>query len=89
MDMRMAHEILTEEDKRKLGDYAASIHWGFAPNDLMDQLEKYRNGTDHDKAEVLYLLEDCNYHTEAGLLIDEDYDGLYALTGMQVRTSRG
>ena len=75
MDMRTAHETLTAKDTAKLQSYAARIKWGFSLKSLKRQIEKFRKGTEHDKAEVLFLLEDCNFHDAAAYLCDGDVEG--------------
>ena len=50
----------------------AKIGWGFYPQDLMTLTCLHKMGYFQD--EIIDLLEDCNFHTEAGLMDDGKYD---------------
>ena len=48
------------------------IEWAFYPQDLMVLTCLHKAGLFQEK--IIDLLEDCNFHTEAGLLDDKKYD---------------
>ena len=50
----------------------SKIEWGFYPQDLLVLTCIHKAGYFRDK--IIDLLEDCNFHTEAGLLDDQKYD---------------
>lgn len=50
------------------------IDWGFYPEDIERLTALYKAGKYREK--ILDLLEDCNFHTEAALLEEEDYETL-------------
>ena len=50
----------------------SKLNWGFFPQDLMVLTCLYKAGYFREK--IIDLLEDCNFHTEAGLLDDQKYD---------------
>lgn len=56
------------------GEFALSgiIGWGFFPQDLMVLCCLHEAGKHQDS--IVDLLEDCNFHTECGLLDDGKYD---------------
>lgn len=48
------------------------IGWGFSTQDLLVLTCLHEANINRQKIED--LLEDCNFHTENGLLMDEEYD---------------
>ena len=56
------------------GEFALSsiIKWGFYPQDLMVLSCLHEAGKHRDS--IVDLLEDCNFHTECGLLDEGRYD---------------
>lgn len=48
------------------------IEWGFFPQDLLVLTCLHKAGYFREK--IIDLLDDCNFHTEAGLLDDQNYD---------------
>ena len=51
---------------------SAIIRWGFAQQDLIVLCALHRAGKHQQK--IVDLLEDCNFHTECGLLYKGEYD---------------
>ena len=58
------------EDKETL--YSYEIGWGFSTQDLLILCCLHEAGKHRDYIE--YLLEDCNFHHECGLLHEHKYD---------------
>lgn len=58
----------------ELGEFALSeiIDWGFYPQDLLVLCCLHEAGRHQDA--IIDLLEDCNFHTECGLIYDGKYD---------------
>jgi len=56
------------------GEFAlsAKIGWGFTPQDLIVLCSLHRAGRHQES--IVDLLEDCNFHTECGLIDDGKYD---------------
>lgn len=79
MKVEETRDILTEEDTKRLGRYAARHFWGFSKKRMKAQIDKYKDGTRKDKAEVLYLLEDCNFHAFVSLLAADKIDAAYEM----------
>lgn len=69
------YELLTQEDKNALGKRAAEIEWGFTPESIREEIRKWESGSMKQKQEVVYLLEDCNFHALANLLDNGDLYG--------------
>lgn len=53
-------------------ELSADIEWAFYPQDLMILTCLHKAGLFRDK--IIDLLDDCNFHTEAGLLDEQRYD---------------
>ena len=53
-------------------ELSSIIGWGFYPQDLMVLCCLHECGKHQDS--IIDLLEDCNFHTECGLLEDGRYD---------------
>lgn len=51
---------------------SAIIRWGFTQQDLIVLCALHRAGKHQQK--IVDLLEDCNFHTECGLLYENRYD---------------
>ena len=49
-----------------------TIGWGFSPQDLLVLCCLHEAGKHQDS--IVDLLEDCNFHTECGLLYEGKYD---------------
>ena len=62
---------LTEYEDGKLS-LSSAIEWAFYPQDLMVLLCLHKAGL-HRQA-IIDVLEDCNFHTECGLLDEQKYD---------------
>lgn len=77
MKVEETRDLLTEKDIKRLGRNAAKHFWGFSTKRMKAQIDKYKNGTRKDKAEVLYLLEDCNFHDFVSLLEEDKIDAAY------------
>lgn len=67
-------DYLTPAEQNKCRAFAASIHWGFNRDNLEKQIVKFEKGDDKVKAEVLCVLEDCNYHSLYRILCEEGGD---------------
>lgn len=76
-DILEAYKNLTGEDQDKITAYSAKIRWAFTKKSLKTQIMRFRRGDVKDKAKVFYLLEDCNYHDVAGLLLDNKIEECY------------
>jgi len=56
-------------------DLSADIEWGFGKQDLLVLGVLYQYGANTDiQQKIVDLLEDCNFHTECGLLYDNKID---------------
>ncbi len=58
-------------------DLSSALGYGFSPDDLLALLKLHKKNTCRKKIED--LLEDCNFHTECGLLYEKRYDECEAL----------
>lgn len=72
-DITNTRSILTEQEMAKVRAFSARIEWGFTRESIRYQIAKFAKGDEKTKAKVYYLLEDCNFHTLARLLADENY----------------
>ena len=68
------NRMLTEKQFDAIKSYATKISWGFTPNGIRKQLERYQKGTELTKAKVCSLLEECNYHELCKLLAKRDIE---------------
>ena len=55
-------------------DLSAPIQWGFNTQDLIVLGVLYKYGNSDIQQKIVDLLEDCNFHTECGLLYDNKFD---------------
>ena len=63
------------ESVEKGWDLSAKIQWGFSQQDLIVLGTLYKYGANSDiQQKIVDLLEDCNFHTECGLLYDNKLD---------------
>ena len=61
-------------------DLSADIGWGFNQQDLIVLGVLYKNGANTDIQQKIFdLLEDCNFHTECGLLYDNQYNEYFRM----------
>jgi len=51
---------------------SAKVHWGFTKDDLLELCRLHESGKHREK--IVDLLEDCNFHTYNGFLIDKNYE---------------
>jgi hypothetical protein len=72
------YSMLTKEEKVEVQTEASEREWGFSPEDIREVFKRWKDGDQKAKAKVLYLLEDCNYHTLCGLLDKGDEAGAVA-----------
>lgn len=70
MDITAWTNILSKKEVDECQEFTARIHWGFNRKSLMKQIRRFEKGTDKTKCKVFFILEDCNYHTVAGLLAE-------------------
>ena len=61
---------------KKGTDLSHRLGWGFGKEDLLNLVELHKKNKFRKKIED--LLEDCNFHSECGLLRSKDYDGFVA-----------
>ena len=55
-------------------DLSAKIQWGFSQQDLIVLGSLYNYGDMSIRQKIVDLLEDCNFHTECGLLCNDNID---------------
>lgn len=72
------NSMLTEEEKLEVKTEASDREWGFSPEEIREVFKRWKDGDQKEKAKVLYLLEECNYHTLCGLLKKGDKAGAVA-----------
>ena len=53
-------------------DLSSKLDWGFGKEDLLNLMKLHKSNKFRKKIED--LLEDCNFHTECGLLYERKYD---------------
>lgn len=59
---------------------SAPIEWGFSTQDLIVLGTLYKYGANSDiQQKIVDLLEDCNFHTECGLLYDNKFDAYFKM----------
>lgn len=71
-------KYLSYAKQKRIYKENAANHWGYDRKSVEGFIEKFRNGTDKDKAAVICRFEDINYHTLCDLLEKGDYAGAVA-----------
>lgn len=64
-------QALTRWENGEIG-ISSTIGWGFYPQDLIVLCSLHRAGRHQES--IVDLLEDCNFHTECGLIDAGKYD---------------
>lgn len=72
------YSILTKEEILEVKTEASDREWAFSPIDIREVVDRWEEGDQKEKAKVLYLLTDCNFHTLSGLLKKGDKAGAVA-----------
>ena len=72
------YSVLTKEERLEVQAESSAREWSFSPIDIREVFDRWEEGDIKEKAKVLYLLEDCNYHTLCGLLAKGDKAGAVA-----------
>lgn len=71
-------KYLTDADVDAIRRDNKSHGWAYGKTEAFDFIEKYRIGTDKDRASIFCRLEDVNYHPLCDCLEKGDYEGAKA-----------